>query len=119
MNQLPVHHVADFAGLGALGRLAQDVQPVAKRRERIAQLVRQGGQELVLAAVGLLQRLGLRLELVALRGDLLALTVELEEHVRLAAQNVGLDRLVDEVDGAGLVAAKAALAVGRCRRSRR
>ena len=96
----------------AIGASAKNIQPVAKRRERIAQFVRQGGQEFVLAAVGFLQRLGVCLEFVALRGDLLSLPVKLEKDVRLAAQNVGFDRLLDEIDGAGLVAAKAPLAVG-------
>ena len=36
---------------------AQDVQPRADRRERIAQLVRERGEEFVLAAIGFLQRL--------------------------------------------------------------
>jgi Tfp pilus assembly protein FimT len=60
------HHLAQLAFHdvgGALGRLgvaaaqAQDVEAGADRRQRIAQLVRQGRQEFVLAAVGHDQRL--------------------------------------------------------------
>ena len=36
---------------------AQDVEARADRRERVAQLVRERGEEFVLAAIGLLQRL--------------------------------------------------------------
>ena len=96
----------------SIGIPAQDIQPIAQWRQRIAQLVGQGRQELILPAVGFPQRLGLRLQLVALFGDLLALPIQLEEHLGLAAQDVRLDRLLNEVDGAGLVAAKPALVVG-------
>ena len=55
-------------------------------------------------------------ERVAMRGDLLALAIEFEEHFGLAAQDVGLDRLLDEIHRARLVAAKSALPVGVSRR---
>jgi signal transduction histidine kinase len=41
---------------------------------------------------------------------------KLEKYIRLAAQNVGFDRLEDEVDRAGLIATKAPLAIGVSRR---
>ena len=40
-----------------LARQAHDLERVADRRQRIAQLVGEGGEELVLAAVGAAQRL--------------------------------------------------------------
>ena len=89
---------------------------MAERSQRIAQFVRQSGQELVFAAVRFLQCVGVSLEFVTLDGDLLPLTVEVEKYIRFAAQNVGFDRFVDEVDRAGLIATKAALAVGTTRR---
>ena len=100
------------AASGLFGLAAQNIQPVPERGQRIAQFVRQRGQKLILAPVGLLQRLGLRLQRVALGGDLLALAIEFEKHVGLAAQNIGFDRLVDEIDRAGLIAAETALRVG-------
>ncbi len=54
------------------------------------------------------------LQLVTLAGDLLPLAPELEEHTRLAAQNVRLDGLGEKVDGPGLVPAEPALVVGGC-----
>ena len=46
-----------------------------------------------------------RLLLLLQRGhELLFLAVQLEEHFRLAAQDVRLERLVEEVDRAGVVA---------------
>src|ERR1700744_2492045 len=47
------------------------------------------------------QRLG---TVVELQSKLLALTVELEEHLRLVLQNMRFDRLIDEVDCTRLVA---------------
>ena len=43
--------------LGVAGRQPHHLQAVAERGERVAQLVGQQGEELVLPAVGLLQRL--------------------------------------------------------------
>jgi hypothetical protein len=117
VGEHPVHARADV--LGAFGRdvLAQQVQAAAQRRDGIAQFVGQHGQEAVLVAIGPAQGLGG--PPVRRAGfDLLALLVEVEEHVGLAAQDVGLDRLLDEVDGPGLIASEAALASAR-RRSRR
>ena len=63
------------------------------RVERVSQVVAEhGGEHLVQP-----QRLGAVVELAR---QLLLLPVELEEHVRLVAQDVRLDRLVEEVDGA-------------------
>jgi hypothetical protein len=58
------------------------------------------------------QRLALLFELLS---ELLALTVELEEHVGLVLENVRLDRLVDEVDRPRLVALEHALRLARAR----
>src|SRR6202012_3165425 len=116
MNELPIHYVANFRRVRAVWVLAQDVQAVAKRGERVAQFVRQRGEKLILAAVGLFQRVGTGLELVALGGDLLPLAVPLEKYVRLAAPDVRFDRFVNEVDSPGFIAAKAPLAVGVARR---
>ena len=53
---LPVHDLERRLERSLGLRQRQRLQRVANRRERIAQLVRQRGQELVLAPVGLLQR---------------------------------------------------------------
>ena len=115
MRELSVHHVADLFRVRRGWRRPQNIQPIADRRERIAQLMGERCEKLVLAPVRLRQRLGVGLQFVALSGDLMALLVELEEHTGLAAQDVRLDRLVEEVDRAGLVAAKSALAIGALR----
>ena len=55
---LPVHHFVRVAQrAGRSPRQPQDLQRVANRRQRIAQLVGQRGEEFVLAAVGFPQRL--------------------------------------------------------------
>ena len=87
-------------------------RPFFKRRQGIAQFVGEDGEELVLAAVGLLQRQRVGFQFLVLRGDLLALAGQLEEHVGLAPEDVGLDRLLQEIDGAGLIAAEAPAPVG-------
>jgi hypothetical protein len=69
MGQLSVHRVADVGSAVSLGILAQDIQPIAQRRQRIAQLVGQGRQELVLSAVGFPECFGLGRQLVALGVD--------------------------------------------------
>ena len=51
--------------------------------------------------------------------ELLALAVQLKEHVRLVLEDVRLDGLVDEVDGARFVALEEALLPRGRRRSRR
>ena len=88
MDKLPVHHVVDLAGVRAFRRDAQDIEPMTKRRQQIAA------------------------QPDALQAQLEALPVKLEEHVDPAAQDVGFDRLTDEVDGADLVAEETALHVG-------
>ena len=88
MDKLPVHHVADLADVRAFRRDAQDIEPMTKRRQQIA------------------------VQPDALQAQLEALPVKLEEHVDPAAQDVGFDRLTDEVDGADLVAEETALHVG-------
>src|ERR1700734_2024331 len=75
-------------------------------------------EKLVLAPVRLHQRPGIGLELVALSSDLVALLVKLEEHASLPGQDVGLDRLIQEINGPRLVASKSALAIGRPRREK-
>jgi hypothetical protein len=66
---LPVHHAEHAIPRRRLGRaVQQDLEPVAERAQRVAQLVREGRQELVLAPVGLAKRLfggGLADELIA------------------------------------------------------
>ena len=65
--------------------------------ERVAQIVAEHrGEHLVEP-----KRLGPLLQLLQ---QLLLLAMELEEHVRLVLQDVRLDRLVEEVDRAGVVA---------------
>ena len=57
LRDLTVHHVAAPVALGGVDAgHAQQAQRVADRRQRVAQLVRQHGDEIVLAAVGLVQR---------------------------------------------------------------
>src|SRR5688572_2538071 len=52
-----VQHLVDAVGWFARAGLAENMQRVAYRRERIAQLGRQGRKEFVLAAVGPAERL--------------------------------------------------------------
>jgi hypothetical protein len=68
---LPVHHFPDLRRRLGGARQAQQVHRVADRRERVAQLVRERGEELVLAAVGLLALLqvGARLVLAPARAQ--------------------------------------------------
>src|ERR1700683_4885958 len=70
------------------------------------------GQKFILAPVRLHEGGGIGLELVALSRDLVTLLVKLKEHTGFAAQNVGLDRLVQEVHGAGFVSTESALTIG-------
>ena len=59
MADLPLHHLVDALDGGAAARhMPQDVQGVADRGQRIAQLVGQRRQELVLAPVHVRQLLG-------------------------------------------------------------
>ena len=76
----------------------------------------QDGQELVLAAVGRPQLGGVGFEFVALAQHLAALIEEVEEDLGLAAQDVGFDRLLNEVHRPGLIAAEASLVVRAARR---
>jgi len=66
---LPIHHAEHPLPHRRFARaVQQNLQTIAKRAERIAQLVREGRQELVLAPVGLAKRLfgrGLANELIA------------------------------------------------------
>lgn len=64
---------------------------------------------------GLFECVGARLQFVPLRRDLLALAIKFEEDIRLAAKDIGFDRLVDEVDRASLITTEAALPVGGSR----
>ena len=57
MLELPVHHVERAHQPRIRIDLARDLQPVAQRRQWIAQFVRERRQEFVLAAVGGAQRL--------------------------------------------------------------
>src|SRR6202020_1612848 len=59
------------------------------------------------------RRIGLAL--AALSSDLVTLLVELKEHTGLAAQNIRLDWLVQEVHGASFVPAESALTIGSSR----
>src|SRR5262249_7525807 len=111
VTQLAIHHVSDLGGRLRVRIFLQSVETGAKRRQGITQFVREGREELVLAPVGLLQRLRADGKLIALRRDLLALEIKLQEHLSLAAQDIRLDRLLDEVHGARLVPAEASLVV--------
>ena len=57
LPQLPLHHRTGLLPCLRLGRQSQKLQAVPQRDHRIPQFVGQGCQELVLVAVGLLQRL--------------------------------------------------------------
>src|ERR1700722_16258444 len=72
-----------------------------------------GGEKFVLAPVRFHQSVRIGLELIALSGDLVTLLVEFEEHTGLAAQDIRLDGLVEEIHRPGLVAPKSALAIRR------
>src|SRR6476469_27399 len=74
--------------------------------------MRDGRKKFILALIRLREGLGIGFELVPLRGDLATLLVKLEENAGFAAQNVRLDRLIQEVDRAGFVSAKSALPIG-------
>ncbi len=59
MIHLALHHLANpLGGRIVLARQAEDLQRVPDRRERVAELVGEHGDELVLAAVRFLERLG-------------------------------------------------------------
>ncbi|OEZ67326.1 hypothetical protein JAB2_23880 [Janthinobacterium sp. HH100] len=75
---LPLHHVAHARhGGGLVGGQAHDLQAVADRCQRIAQFVRQGGQEFRLAPVHLGQIVG---QLAQLLFRALALADVAEQH---------------------------------------
>ena len=115
---LPLDDVAGAAPV----RLAQLLQPQqlhgrADRRQRVAQLVGEHGQELVLAQRRLLQRVGGALERRRPLGDTvlqlgvqpfqrLGLPVEIGEHADLGAQDLWHDRHRHVVHRAALVAAQ-------------
>ena len=67
MLHLPLHLRADDLGLLGIVAPAQDVQARGQRHDRIAQLVAEHGDELVLVPVGGLQGAGIGFQLVALR----------------------------------------------------
>ena len=83
--------------------LLQQIDGVADRPERVAQLVRQHAEEFILAAVGFLRRLAFR-ALFRLHRRLAAHLVELDEHAHLGLQDFGDDGREQEVDGARRVA---------------
>ena len=66
------------------------------------------GQKPVLLLIGGLQCGAQFRQFVTLGGDLAALVVQIEKNVRLGTQDVCLDRLLDEIDGAGFISAKPA-----------
>jgi hypothetical protein len=111
MIQLSVHDLADLGGFFSIRVSSQNVKTIAQGRERVSEFVCKRRQKLVLAANRSLQRFSLLLQWVALRFDLLPLTIKLEEDLRLASQNVRLDRLLNEVDGARIISFKAAALV--------
>ncbi len=85
------HHLADLplhdrarAGdrLGVVFRHAHDVESRADRRQRVAELVGERGEEFVLAAIGLLQRLDRAMPLADVNAESV-------EHLRLAVGAVG------------------------------
>src|SRR5882672_11140038 len=69
-------------------------------------------EKFILSDIGFLECLGLKLQRVPLRRYLLALPVEFEKYIRFTAQNIRLDRLMDEIDGACLVTTEAPLGIG-------
>ncbi len=106
--QLTVHHLAKLVSPHIVGIAPQDIETIAKRCKWVAKLMGKSGQELVLAAVRFLQRLGLGLKLVPLLLDLLALTIEFEKDLCLMAQHIGLDRLLDKIHGSRFISLEAA-----------
>ncbi len=101
-----VHRAADFGNrVGAFAPLEQP-QPRDQRHDRVAQLVREHREKAVFLCVGHLQFEPHRSKAVALLCDLAPLIVELKEDVGLGAQDIGLNRLLDEVDRARLIAAE-------------
>jgi hypothetical protein len=124
--ELALDHLVAPAHLAtAGGLLAQQLHHVPDRGERIAQLVRQHREELVLAPVAIAQR---RLGLAQARGrrgqlgralrdpslqllveplELPGLAVEVGEHAHARAQDLGLHRHADVVHRAALEAAQA------------
>src|SRR5690606_2694655 len=76
--------------------------------EWVAQLMPEHSQEFILAAVRLAQCLRDGFQLVALAGNLFALPVQVEEYVGLAAQDVGFDGFLNEINCARFITAKAA-----------
>ncbi len=69
--ELPLHHVPGLGdGVGVAGREPHHLQAVAQRGQRVAQLVGQQREELVLAAVRLPERLLGPLPLGDVAGDL-------------------------------------------------
>ena len=89
----------------AAGSVAAPLEQLRRSQDGaqgVAQIVRKQRAEHFVQA----QRLGPLLELLS---ELLALAVELEEHIGLVLENVRLDGLVDEVDGSRFVAFEHAL----------
>src|ERR1700761_4074381 len=110
MRDLALHLGANALGLfGILTTSLQQRQPRAKCHDGVAQLMTQNRQKLVLVAICGAEVGRISLKLVALKRDLLTLVVQLAEHSCFAADDVRLDRLLNKIDGARLIASKAAL----------
>ena len=106
-----VAHVGEELALGAIRRL----RGLARAHQVLVLLPELAGLELDLGEERLHAPL-LLAEKLELAGELLPLPVELEEGLGLVAQDHRLDRLVEEVDRAGLVAAEVAHPLVRPRR---
>lgn len=114
MLETAIHAGSDLVrGVGSLPFL-QKLYAGGKRRDRVAQFVAEDGEEAVLLPMGALKGfrqsgefIPLCRKLIALRDDLPPLVVEVEEHIGLGPQDIGLDRLLDEIDRSGFIATEA------------
>ena len=111
MAELAIEHVHRGLVGEARVRRAQHVERIDHRRERVAQLVREDREELVLAAVARAQRRGAlldaALELLVHALETAALAVQVREHRHFRAQDFRHHRHAHVVHRARVVALEA------------
>ena len=97
---LPLHHRARRRGAGVFERARQfqDLEAVHDRRERVAQLVAERGEELVLAAIGGAQRLLGLLPLGEVAADLILARSRANRGLRGAQQRGDARRPLEQRD---------------------
>jgi hypothetical protein len=98
------HPAGGFAHVVLRAGALDEMRAGENRAERIAQIVAEYGREHLVEP----QRFR---PLVQFAHELLLLAIELKEDVRLVAQDVRLDRLVEEIDRAALVALEHAVLI--------